>query len=63
MAALPHTLTRLNRTCCANSSPPGAVGFAESEDLWPYECDGLSVYRQIPLLAVLPSSEAEVVRI
>ncbi len=32
----------------------------ESEDLKPYECDGLSAYRQVPMLAVLPRNESEV---
>ncbi|HET9700928.1 MAG TPA: FAD-binding protein, partial [Burkholderiales bacterium] len=42
--------------------PPGAV-LHEREDLAPYECDGLSAYRQSPMLVALPSSEEEVVRI
>ena len=29
------------------------------EDLLPYECDGLSAYRQTPLVAVLPGTVAE----
>jgi glycolate oxidase len=33
------------------------------EDLRPYECDGLSAYRQLPMLAVLPETEEEVQRI
>jgi glycolate oxidase len=33
------------------------------EELRPYECDGLSVYRELPLVVVLPSSEAEVQRV
>ena len=32
----------------------------ESEDLHPYECDGLSVYRQLPLAVCLPETEAQV---
>ncbi len=31
-----------------------------SEDTIPYECDGLSAYRQMPLLVALPESEAQV---
>jgi glycolate oxidase len=31
-----------------------------SEALKPYECDGLSAYRETPLLAALPADEAEV---
>ena len=30
------------------------------EELRPYECDGLSAYRELPLVVVLPSNEAEV---
>ena len=30
------------------------------EDLRPYECDGLSVYRQLPLAVALPHTEAQV---
>lgn len=32
----------------------------ETEDLHPYECDGLSAYRQLPLAVCLPESEAQV---
>ena len=35
---------------------------AESEELKPYECDGLSAYRQLPMLAVLPENEEQVQR-
>lgn len=31
------------------------------EDLVPYECDGLTAYRQLPLLVALPTTEAQVV--
>ncbi len=33
------------------------------EDVQPYECDGLSAYRQLPMVVVLPRTEAEVQRI
>jgi glycolate oxidase len=39
--------------------PPGAV-LVDGEELKPYECDGLSAYRATPLVAVLPSDEAQV---
>jgi glycolate dehydrogenase FAD-linked subunit len=42
--------------------PPAAVLW-DTEDLRPYECDGLSVYRQTPMAVVLPANEAEVARI
>ncbi|CAH1085553.1 FAD-linked oxidase C-terminal domain-containing protein [Candidatus Nitrotoga sp. 1052] len=32
----------------------------EPEDLHPYECDGLSVYRQLPLAVCLPETETQV---
>ncbi|SDY89974.1 FAD-linked oxidase C-terminal domain-containing protein [Nitrosomonas sp. Nm58] len=35
----------------------------ETEDLKPYECDGLSAYRQTPMIVVLPQAEEEVVKI
>lgn len=35
----------------------------ESEDLVPYECDGLTAYRQLPLLVALPTTEAQVVEV
>jgi glycolate oxidase len=35
----------------------------EEEDLKPYECDGLSAYRQLPAIVALPSTEDQVVRI
>ncbi len=35
----------------------------EAEDLRPYECDGLSAYRQLPLVVVLPHTEEQIVKI
>lgn len=32
----------------------------EAEDLKPYECDGLSAYRQIPMIVVLPQTETQI---
>ncbi|SIN97161.1 FAD-linked oxidase C-terminal domain-containing protein [Nitrosomonas cryotolerans] len=42
--------------------PPEAV-LHEIEDLRPYECDGLSAYRQLPMIVVLPQTEAEIIQI
>ncbi|TFH10977.1 MAG: FAD-binding protein [Nitrosomonadales bacterium] len=42
--------------------PPDSVLY-ETEDLRPYECDGLSAYRQIPMIVVIPRTEEEVIRI
>ncbi len=39
--------------------PPESL-LSEPEDLTPYECDGLSAYRALPMLAVLPRTVAEV---
>ncbi|MDB5862581.1 MAG: FAD-binding oxidoreductase [Betaproteobacteria bacterium] len=42
--------------------PASAVLF-EREDVQPYECDGLSAYRQIPMVVALPENEEQVRRI
>ena len=42
--------------------PDDAILF-ENEDLHPYECDGLSAYRQLPLIVVLPHTVEEVQRV
>jgi glycolate oxidase len=35
----------------------------EREDVQPYECDGLSAFRELPMVVALPETEAEVQRI
>lgn len=35
----------------------------ETEDLKPYECDGLSAYRQTPMIVVLPQTQAQIIQI
>ncbi|OFZ87045.1 MAG: glycolate oxidase subunit GlcD, partial [Betaproteobacteria bacterium RBG_16_66_20] len=35
----------------------------EEEDTRPYECDGLTAYRRVPMVVALPETEAEVQRI
>jgi glycolate oxidase len=42
--------------------PPAAL-LASQEDLKPYECDGLSAYRHLPLAVALPESEDQVVAV
>ena len=42
--------------------PAEAVLF-DQEDLSPYECDGLSAYRQLPLVVVIPDSIEEVQKV
>ena len=49
----PRLLARLREHLPAHSL------LVEEEDLRPYECDGLTVYRQLPLIVVLPESEAQ----
>jgi glycolate oxidase len=39
--------------------PPEALLY-QSEDTRPYECDGLSAYRQTPMVVALPADEAQV---
>lgn len=42
---------------------PKASVLHRQEELKPYECDGLSAYRQVPLIAVLPETVEQVQRI
>ncbi|AYH42361.1 FAD-linked oxidase C-terminal domain-containing protein [Azoarcus sp. DN11] len=42
--------------------PAGALMY-DVEDLRPYECDGLSAYRQLPMVVALPTTEAQVVAV
>ncbi|BAL23441.1 FAD-linked oxidase C-terminal domain-containing protein [Azoarcus sp. KH32C] len=42
--------------------PVGSLMY-DAEDLRPYECDGLSVYRKLPLVVALPTTEEQVVAV
>jgi glycolate oxidase len=42
--------------------PKGALLFNE-EDTRPYECDGLSAYRQLPMVVALPENEEQIIGI
>ena len=42
---------------------PATQVLFDGEDTRPYECDGLSAYRQVPMVVALPDSEAQVSRI
>ena len=42
---------------------PEAQVLFDLEDTKPYECDGLSAYRQVPMVVVLPNTEEQVARI
>jgi len=66
MATLPEMNIAASRAALAGRLggilPPAAL-LTEAEDLKPYECDGLSAYRALPMLAVLPQTVEEVQRI
>jgi glycolate oxidase len=42
---------------------PAPAVLWESEDVRPYECDGLPAYRQVPMVVALPDTEEDVCRI
>ncbi|MYN03528.1 FAD-binding protein [Pseudoduganella sp. DS3] len=42
--------------------PPSSV-LSDTEDTRPYECDGLTAYRQLPLAVALPADEAQVLAV
>src|SRR6266702_7686024 len=42
--------------------PAGCV-LSQDEELRPYECDGLTAFRQVPMAVVLPRNEAEICEI
>jgi glycolate oxidase len=46
----------------ARQVPAGNL-LSDAEDLKPYECDGLSAFRQVPLAVVLAENEAQVVAV
>ena len=66
MAALPqlppatNSAARNNLIARLAAILPRESLLSEAEDLTPYECDGLSAYRALPMLAVLPQSVIEV---
>ncbi len=59
--AFPMTLDRLIKRL--REILPAESVLTEAEDLKPYESDGLTAYRQLPLLTVLPETEAQVQQI
>ena len=42
---------------------PASSILSDHEDVKPYECDGLTAYRQVPMVVVLPETEEQVCRI
>ena len=66
MAALPSTISTISRSgliAKIRALLPDDAVLTSEEALRPYECDGLSAYRQLPMLAVLPKTVDEVVHI
>jgi glycolate oxidase len=63
-AELPFTIVRQREVVAALRAvlPSECILFNE-EDTRPYECDGLSAYRQLPMVVVLPDSEVQIVDI
>ncbi|MCB1740042.1 MAG: FAD-binding protein, partial [Gammaproteobacteria bacterium] len=57
-----HELRRLRDSLRARFAAflPSASVLTEAEDLRPYECDGLTAYRRLPLIAVLPETTEQV---
>src|SRR4051794_2792028 len=49
-------------TALAGILPAGSL-LHEREDVQPYECDGLSAYRRLPMVVALPHTEEQVQRI
>jgi len=64
VAAVPIDFERQRKVAAAlrEFMPASAVLF-DREDVQPYECDGLSAYRQVPMVVALPEDEAQVARI
>ena len=58
---IPVDLERQRAVCAALRTfmPEKSVLF-EREDVTPYECDGLSAYRQVPMVVALPENEEQV---
>ena len=42
---------------------PARCLMTEQEDLKPYECDGLAMYRKVPVAVALPETEAQVIEV
>ena len=66
MATLPATISQATRTdliAKLRAVLPARAILTETEAMRPYECDGLTAYRQLPMLVVLPQTVEEVQRI
>ena len=66
MAAIADPMAQTSRSALIEKLRailPARALLTEAEAMKPYECDGLSAYRQLPMLVVLPQSVEEVQRI
>ncbi len=54
---------RVDLICALGAILPDDCILSEDQELQPYECDGLSAYRQRPLVVVLPETIDQVVQI
>jgi glycolate oxidase len=59
LAAAPAPERRPEVAAALRALLPADCVLSRDEELRPYECDGLSVFRQQPMLVVLPRTEAE----
>ena len=61
---MPVDLERQRAVCAAlRAFMPARNVLFEREDVTPYECDGLSAYRQPPMVVALPENESQVCEI
>ena len=63
MVIAPPTMTNIDKSQLINrlqSILPSECVLHQTEDLYPYECDGLSAYKNLPLAVVLPNSIEQV---
>jgi glycolate oxidase len=63
--AAPATVTarRLQVAEALREALPERCVLSDPEDTRPYECDGLAAYRQLPMIVVLPDTEAQIVAV
>jgi glycolate oxidase len=63
-ASIPVNIERRQQVAAAlRARLPAACVLSEPEDTRPYECDGLAVYRQLPMIVTLPTDEEQVLAI
>ena len=63
---LPDPLFSTNKAALAarlKAILPAHCLLLDEEDLRPYECDGLTAYRELPMAVCLPENEAQVVEV